>query len=99
MLSYATDSSGWNANISYTYNAEKLVLVNPTGIPDIYQNPTNELNFNVSKQISKHFTIKFQVKNILDNRTTKVYDYMDEAYIYSDYGWGRAYSLKLSYRF
>lgn len=99
MLSYATDSSGWNANISYTYNAKKLVLVNPTGIPDIYQNPTNELNFNVSKQISKHFTIKFQVKNILDNRTTKVYDYMDEAYIYSDYGWGRAYSLKLSYRF
>lgn len=99
MLSYSTDTTGWNANLSYTYNAKKLVLVNPTGIPDIYQAASHELNFNISKKLNPHFTVKFQVKNILDNRTTHLYEFMDEEYVYADYGWGRTFSLKLSYNF
>ncbi|MBN2667808.1 MAG: TonB-dependent receptor [Bacteroidales bacterium] len=99
LLSYKNDSIDFAANISYTYNAEKLVLVNPTGIPDIYQTPTHELNFNISKTFYKKYTLQFQVKNILDQRTVYQYSYLDQDYTYSDIGYGRRFSLKLTYKF
>jgi TonB-dependent receptor len=97
LLAYKTDSSKWDVNLSYTYNAKTLVLINPTGIPDVYQSATNELNFNVSKGFGKHISVQFSIKNILDDRTNRYYEYMESEYIYENYGWGRTFVLKLSY--
>jgi len=99
ILSYKNDSTGWAANLSYTFNASKLVIVNPKGIPDVYSKPTNNLNFNIVKKLGEKFAIRFQVKNILDNRITYFYDYNNTEYNYLDYGWGREFSVKLSYKF
>jgi len=99
ILSYKNDSIGLSANISYTYNAGKLVIVNPTGIPDIYSTPTNNLNFNITKQLGDKFALRFQIKNILDTKKTYYYEYNSKVYNYLDFGLGREYSIKLSYRF
>ncbi len=98
-LSYKNDSIGLTANISYTYNAKKLAIVNPNGIPDVYQKSTNDLVFNINKKFGKRFIATFEVKNILNNRSTNIYDFNNKEYIYNDYGWGREFNIKLSYKF
>jgi len=99
ILSFKTEQNDWLTNLSYTYNAHKLVIVNPTGIPDVYSKPINDLTFNIEKKTGKKTMLRFQLKNILDNRTTYFYEYNNSEYNYLDMGWGREYSLKFSYRF
>ncbi len=99
ILSYKNDSVGWSANVSYTFNAGKLVIVNPKGIPDVYSKSTNNLSFNITKKLGEKFAIKFQVKNIINNRITYFYDYNSAKYNYLDYGWGREFSVNLSYKY
>ena len=98
LFSYQNDSLGLDMNISYTYNDDKLAFINSRGIPDIMMKATNDLNFNITKKLGKSFSLTFKVKNILNKRNTKYYDYSGEQYIYSDYGWGRVFSLKFSYK-
>ena len=96
-LSYKNDSIGLTANVTYSYEAEKLIIVNPKGIPDIFEKPNHLLDFNVSKEIGKSYKITFSVKNILNNRNTLYYPYGAKGYTYSDFGWGRNFVLKISY--
>ncbi len=99
ILSFKIKQNDWLTNLSYTYNAHKLVIVNPTGIPDVYSKPINDLTFNIEKKVGKRTSLQFQVKNILDNRITYFYEYNNKEYNHLDMGWGRQYSLKFSYRF
>jgi outer membrane receptor protein involved in Fe transport len=99
ILSYKSDNTGLSVNLSYTYNAGKLVIVNPTGIPDIYSEPVNNLIFNITKKLSDKFAMRFQIKNILNTRKTYYYEYNNRTYNYLDMGLGRDYSIKLSYKF
>jgi outer membrane receptor protein involved in Fe transport len=98
-LSYDNDSIGLSANVSFTYNAKKLAIINPNGIPDIYQKSSNDLIFNISKTLKKSFVITFEVKNILNDRETNIYEYNGKEYFFDDYGWGREFNLILSYKF
>lgn len=98
-LSYKNDSIGLTANISYTYNAKKLTIINPNGIPDVYQKATNDLVFNINKKFGKSFIATFEIKNILNNRSTNIYKFESKEYIYNDYGWGREFNIKLAYKF
>lgn len=98
-LSYKNDSVGLSANLSYTYNAKKLTIVNPNGIPDVYQKATNDLVFNINKKFGKGFIATFEVKNVLNNRSTNIYEFETKEYIFSDYGWGREFNIKLAYKF
>ena len=97
LISYQNDPLGLSVNVSYTYNDAKLSLVNPIGVPDVMMAATNELNFNITKGINENFSLSFKIINILNNRTTKYYEYSGQKYLYNDYGWGREFSLKLNY--
>ncbi len=96
-LSYKNDSLKLNINLTYTYEGEKLVIVNPKGIPDIFEKPNHNLDFNIGKQLGKHYKLTFSVRNILNNKTTYYYPYGSTGYLYEDYGWGRSFGLKISY--
>ena len=98
-LSYKNDSLGLSANLTYTYEDSKLIIVNPKGIPDIYEKPNNSLNFNIGKRLGKNYNLTFSVKNILNNKTTYYYPYGEGDYLYLDYGWGRTFELKIAYKF
>ncbi|RKX20767.1 MAG: hypothetical protein DRP35_05520 [Candidatus Zixiibacteriota bacterium] len=96
-LSYENDSLKLDINLTYTYEGEKLVIVNPKGIPDIFEKPNHNLDFNIGKQLGKHYKLSFAVKNLLNNRTTYYYPYGVAGYLYEDFGWGRSFVLKFSY--
>lgn len=97
-LSYK-NMNGWKAGLSYTFNAEKLVIVNPTGIPDVYSKPVQQLYFNISKSFTNNIQLLIEVKNILDYRNIYYYSYNNQDYLYNDFGEGRTFSLKVSYKF
>ncbi len=98
-LSYKNDKVGLTSNLSYTYNAAKLTIVNPSGIPDVYQKAINNLVFNINKKIGKSFIATFEMKNILDTRLTNIYNYNGNEYLYNDFGLGREFNIKLAYKY
>jgi len=97
-LSYK-NQKGWTAGISYTFNSKKLVIVNPTGIPDIYAKPTHDMYFNISKRFSNNLSLLFEIRNIINTRTVYFYSYQNTEYLYNDFSIGRTYAIKLSYKF
>ncbi len=98
-LSYKNDNIGLSSNISYTYNAAKLTIVNPNGIPDVYQKAINDMVFNINKKIGKGLTATFEIKNVLNMRLTNIYKYNGVEYLYNDFSLGREYGIKFSYKF
>lgn len=97
-ISYDNKNLGLNANLSYTTNGKKLFLVNSKNIPDIYELGMHNLDFNVSKTMMKDkLKVKFGVSNILDAKHKYTYDFKNTEYVYNNYGWGRSFSVGLSY--
>jgi len=96
-LNYSNDSLGLSSNLSYNISGEKLYLVNAVGIPDVYEQPRGQLDFNISKNLGEKFTVKFSVKNLLDAQYNQTYYYRDTPYIFENYSRGRFYSIGVSY--
>ena len=48
-LNYTNDSLRLSSNISYNISGERLYLVNAVGIPDVFEQPRGQLDFNISK--------------------------------------------------
>lgn len=96
-MNYSNDSIGLSMNVSYNISGEKLYLVNAVGIPDVYEQPRGQLDFNVSKKLGDRFSLKFSAKNLLDSRYNQTYVYNDTQYIYEDFTQGRFYSMGISY--
>lgn len=96
-LEYKNDSIGLNINLSYNISGERLHLVNAVGIPDVYQQPRGQLDFNISKSIGKKFSLKFAVDNILDSDYLNTYSYNDVDYVFEKYSLGRYYSIAMKY--
>jgi hypothetical protein len=99
IISYKNDSIGLSANLSYNISGQKLFLVNAVGIPDVYEQARNQLDFNISKKFGNSVYLKFTVKNILNAAYLTTYNYKDIDYIYSQYNIGRIYSLSFDYKF
>ncbi len=96
-LNYTNDSLRLSSNISYNISGEKLHLVNAVGIPDIFEQPRGQLDFNISKNLGEKFKVKFSVKNLLDTKYNQTYSYRNIPYIFEKYKSGRYYSISLSY--
>jgi len=96
-LEYKNDSIGLGLNLSYNISGEKLHLVNAVGIPDVYQQPRGQMDFNISKSIGQKFSVKFAVNNILDSDYLSTYSYNNVDYIFEKYSLGRYYSLSIKY--
>ncbi len=96
-LEYKNDTIGLDLNLSYNISGEKLHLVNAVGIPDVYQQPRGQMNFNISKSIGKQFSVKFAVYNILDSDYLSTYSYNSADYIFGKHSLGRYYSFAVKY--
>ena len=83
--------------MGYNISGEKLFLVNAVGIPDVYQQPRGQLDFNISKTLGRRFSLKFAIKNILNSDYLSTYSYNNIDYIFERYSLGRNYSLGLKY--
>lgn len=96
-LGYTNDSLELNANLSYNVSGKKVAVVIVGATPNVYQQPVNQLDFNVSKKLGKHFSLKFKAQNILNPIIKKSYNYKDEEYIFNSYKKGATFSLGIEY--
>lgn len=96
-LGYNNDSLGLSANLTYNVSGEKIAVVIVGATPNVYQQPFHQLDFNISKKLGNHFSLKFKAQNILNPLVKKTYTYKDEEYIFNSYKRGTTFSLGLKY--
>jgi TonB-dependent receptor len=94
---YNNDSLGLSANLSYNVSGEKIAVVIVGATPNVYQQPANQLDFNISKKLGEKFSLKFNAQNILNPIIKKTYNYKDEEYIFNSYKRGATFSLAIKY--
>jgi outer membrane receptor protein involved in Fe transport len=96
-LEYNNDSIGLSVNLAYNTNGKRLSLVNAQGIPDVYEQPRGQFDFNIAKTLGRRFTLKLAVKNILDDDYWSSYYYNGIHYNFEKYATGRYYSIGIKY--
>jgi TonB-dependent receptor len=96
-LGYNNDSLGLSANLSYNVSGEKIAVVILGATPNVYQQPVNQLDFNINKRIGKKFSLRFKAQNILNPTIKKTYNYKDEEYIFNSYKNGATFSFGIKY--
>ncbi|MBL7943827.1 MAG: TonB-dependent receptor, partial [Flavobacteriales bacterium] len=100
MLTYAPDSSKWSLSVSYNVQGPKIAVVANSGenIPDIYEMPRQILDANLTWKPGKHYTLGFQVRNIMNAPVRRTYKY-DSGWLldFDRFTFGPNYLLSFSY--
>ena len=101
-LTYNEFETGFEANLSYNVQGERLSIVGIGKVPDVYETPFHSLNFKVSKKLleDQRLKLSFSVKNLLDSNKRKVYQsFMAEDQLFENFSPRRSFSIGLSYNF
>jgi len=100
-INYEHPTIGLNTNLSYNVQGERLAVVGAGGIPDVFEQPVNSLNFKISQPIiNKLGTINFSVDNILDAQNQQIYkSELAVPEVYNSFLRGRTYGLGFSFNF
>jgi outer membrane receptor protein involved in Fe transport len=108
-LQYASSTSGWNATLLYNRIGNRLALVgySSLGFPDIYENPRDVVDFQISKRVfNKKGEVRLSISDIL-NQDFMFYENVDSkrSYdkatdrIFSSYKPGSTITLGFTYDF
>ncbi len=97
IVTYAPDSSNFNATVAFNVQGEKLILTTSGGLPDIYQQPTPSLDFRMSQRIGEHFSLGIRARNLLNPVNRKTYLFNDQYYDWLSFTTGRSFRLSLAY--
>jgi hypothetical protein len=76
---------------------ERLSEVSQSATPDVFEQARNQLDFIASQKIWNGFSLKFSIKNILDEPIKKTIDFKDTEYIIAEYYRGVDYSIGFSW--
>ena len=87
------------ATLSYNYTGERLYEVSVAQLPDVYEQPGDQLDFIFSQRFGENWKTKFKVGNILNSRDESLHEFFGDRYLYSMVEPGRTYSLSMSYEF
>ncbi|AHM61623.1 outer membrane receptor protein [Flammeovirgaceae bacterium 311] len=97
-LSYESETNRIAANLVYNVYGRRLAVIGGfSGIPDVYEQPRNTLDFNIKKGIGKHLAVKLAAQNLLNARYKETHEFKGEEYIYKQYQVGRTYSVGFTY--
>lgn len=99
LLGYTSEKIGLSANLIYNVSGPRIALVTKGGTPEVFQQPFNQLDFNISKTINEHFTIIVTADNLLNSVNREVYTYNSVDYPFYEYSLGSTFGLKISYNF
>jgi outer membrane receptor protein involved in Fe transport len=95
---YENPDKGWESNLNFNVSGTRL-LVYQIDLPSIYLQPMPDLNFTIMKTLFEHYSIRFRVKNILNNIYKEQMTLDNNAFYKTKYQLGRTFSLSLSYNF
>ncbi|NIR52534.1 TonB-dependent receptor [candidate division KSB1 bacterium] len=96
-VTYSNSESKTTLSLSFNTFGDRLSSVSIGGTPDVLERRRNQLNFNASQAIFNFLTLKFGVKNILNDSYTESYEFKGDEFIYQEYKLGRVYSFGASY--
>jgi len=99
MITYSLEKYGLLTSLIYNVQGPRIVIEGGAAYPDTYEMPRNLIDLMVLKSISKHFSVRLKVKNILNAPVLRSYKF-DPGYIlfYDKYTYGTDYILGLIYK-
>jgi outer membrane receptor protein involved in Fe transport len=65
-LYYQNDSLGLMVSLMYNVIGKRIMFVGNPNSPHIYEMPFNLLDLSINKSFGKHLSVKFGIKNLLD---------------------------------
>jgi len=80
-LYYQNDSAQFSVTLSYNVIGARIAFVGTVNDPHIYEMPRNLLDLSISKKFGNHLSVKFGVKNLLNQRI--VYQQEEDVYLSS----------------
>jgi len=88
----------WNTTFTLSYNVagERLHVVTTGPLPDIYEQPSPTLDFNIAKTFRHGWAARLSVDNILDSVREKTLTYAGQSFAYERYRVGRTYALSVA---
>lgn len=98
-LTYDNLAKGTTMNLYYNVFGERLSEVSLGGTPNVFEKPFHMLNFNASKRIFQQVSLKFAVKNLLNQSHEFVNHYKGTDYTRQFYKTGRSISFGVNYDF
>lgn len=96
-LAYDNPFSGTSLALSYNVSGPRLIIAN-LAAPDVYEQPTSQLDLTLSQRIGRHLRLKFSARNLLDPEVERTYG-EDGDVVYSSYTRGRTFGVSLNYEF
>ncbi len=100
-MAYKSLEKGWEANLSYNVQGERLAVAGIGYNPDIFEKPFHSLNFKAGKSFGKDDRMKasLAVGNILGSKRHRVYNgYNTESTTFQLFDPGRIFNLGFSYK-
>lgn len=99
-IHYHNERLGFFANLAFNVEGPKIVIINKRFTPDVYEQPSPKLNFNIGKELYNKFTLELSVDNLLNSKFRQNITLSDgETYSFREYSIGRSYSFSVSYTF
>jgi hypothetical protein len=96
-LSY--DHPGWGTSASILYNvAGPRVTIASLNTEDVYLQPAPLLDFVISQRLTRHLSLRFTAKNLLNPQIKRTYG-EDSELIYSSSTVGTTFGISLSGEF
>jgi TonB-dependent receptor len=96
-LNYSNTENLWSANVNYNVLGDRLSYVGVAGTPNVFEKPRPTLDFNISKGLNAHWTVKLSANNLLDAATRFTHDFKGIEYEYQTFRLGRTFSLGITY--
>jgi outer membrane receptor protein involved in Fe transport len=97
-LTYDNRRSGTMATLLANLTGERLYIVNGAG-EDVYEHPAPTLDFVISQKLNRHWRLKLTARNLLAYDFKRTMGSDIDGPIYSQYNWGRTFTLALSAEF
>ncbi len=97
-LVYNNDDWGTTASLYYNVFGERLAVVSANITPDVFEQPTPQLDFIISQKIVDNLSVKFTAQNLLNRDYRKIYRFNGADYVYQSYRRGTSFSLRLTYQ-
>jgi hypothetical protein len=100
-FNYVDRERGWEGNISFNTQGERLSIVGIGQVPDVYEKSFNSLNFKVSKRFGKEnrWNASVGAGNILGAKRKRVYrSHGGDDEIFDLYVPGRSFSIGIGYK-
>lgn len=96
-VAYQNPDFGTSISLYYNVFGERISAVTLGGTPDVYEQPRDLIDLIVSQRLYRGISIKFAVRNLLDDPVEHVHHYKGTDYFNTRYYTGRDYSVGFSY--